>query len=259
MDAQWLTAALRDSGVIGPAARVATVEARRIALETGFSSELYRLRLTGDDGVPASVVVKMPTGTAVREAMDLVGGYRREVTFYEQVAGRAPLGTPRVYAARMAQESSDFVLVLEDLGDWDNADHLAGLSVDAPGAASRSSPDLHAWSERPANADLVRAFPSLDGPVVRPGVSRSCSPRAGRSTASRRARPSRRRWPATPSASASTPRPRSARSPSARCWSTVTSAPTTCSSATGRLTVVDFQLASLAAGPVDIGYLVSRA
>jgi len=142
VDGRWLTTALRDSGVIGPGARVATVEARRIALETGFSSELYRLRLTGDDGVPASVVVKMPTGTSVREAMDLVGGYRREVTFYERVAGRAPLGTPRVYAARMAEASSDFVLVLEDLGDWDNADHLAGLRG--------TRPAVHRGAGRPA-------------------------------------------------------------------------------------------------------------
>src|SRR5581483_1369162 len=84
VDAHWLTDALRESGVISPDERVTGVQAQRIALETGFSSELYRLGLTGDEAVPASVVVKLPTGTAVRDAMDLVGGYRREVTFYQR-------------------------------------------------------------------------------------------------------------------------------------------------------------------------------
>jgi aminoglycoside phosphotransferase (APT) family kinase protein len=257
VDGRWLTAALRESGAIGPVARVATVEARRIALETGFSSELYRLRLTGDDGVPASVVVKMPTGTAVREAMDLVGGYRREVTFYERVAGRAPLGTPRVYAARMAEASSDFILVLEDLGDWENADHLAGLSVARARQCIAQLADLHAWSARPANADLLRDFPSLDTPVTCqvfpvlfaegwrvyreqartpvPAAVAGFAKRFGEHTAT--------------ALGALTER---------RCLVHGDIRADNLFFRDGQLAVVDFQLASLAAGPVDIGYLVSQ-
>jgi hypothetical protein len=233
------------------------VEARRIALETGFSSELYRLRLTGDDGVPASVVVKLPTSTAVREAMDLVGGYRREVTFYELVAGPAPLSTPRVYTARMAEGTSDFILVLEDLGDWDNADHLAGLSLERARQCIAELAGLHAWSARPANADLVRVFPSLDSPVVRqvfPALfaegwrlyrdhARTPVPAAvagyaegfGGHAATALDALTERGWLVHGDIRADNLFFRD-----------------------GRLAVVDFQLTSRAAGPVDVGYLASQ-
>ena len=130
LDAAWLTSALRADGAIGPDARITEVRAERIALETGFSSELYRLHLTGDSAAPASVVAKLPTTTAVREAMDLVGGYARELAFYDQVAPNAPLRTPRAHVAQMAAYSTDFVLVLEDLRGWENGDHYAGLLLD---------------------------------------------------------------------------------------------------------------------------------
>lgn len=41
----------------------------------------------------------------------------RELTFYRDVAGRAPLPTPSAYTARIA--GADFVLVLEDLAGID--------------------------------------------------------------------------------------------------------------------------------------------
>ena len=50
--AQWLTAAI-------DGATVTDVRAEQIAQDTGFSSLLYRVRLTGD-GLPPSVIVKLP-------------------------------------------------------------------------------------------------------------------------------------------------------------------------------------------------------
>jgi aminoglycoside phosphotransferase (APT) family kinase protein len=167
MDEEWMTAVLRDGGVIGSGDRVTGLEAQRMAMETGFSSELYRLWLTGDEPVPRSVVVKVPTATVVREAMDLVGGYAREVAFYEHVAGRAPLSTPAVYLARIADDSTDFVLVLEDLGGWENADHLEGLSFERARQCVGQLAGLHAWSTRDDVAEIVEAFPRLDSPVTR--------------------------------------------------------------------------------------------
>ena len=99
--------------------------------------------------------------------MKMLGGYAREVAFYRHVAGRAPMGTPHVYAVRMAENSADFVLLLEDLRDWDNADHLAGLSLDRARCCIAQLAALHAWSTKPANADVLTAFPSLDTPMTR--------------------------------------------------------------------------------------------
>jgi hypothetical protein len=85
---QWLAAVL-------DAPTVTDVRVEQIALDTGFSSRLYRAHLSGE-GVPNSVIVKLPAESEAGEAMKMLGGYAREVAFYRHVAGRAPMGTPRM-------------------------------------------------------------------------------------------------------------------------------------------------------------------
>jgi len=163
----WLTAVLRGDETVPDTAMVTDVRAEQIAMDSGFSSQLYRLHVTGDAGLPSSLVVKLPAQSEARGAMEMMGGYTREVTFYQRVAGSAPMGTPHVYAARMAQDSGEFVLLLEDLQDWDNADHLAGLSLDRARCGITHLAGLHAWSNDPANADVLEAFPSMNTPMMR--------------------------------------------------------------------------------------------
>ena len=74
--AQWLTAAL-DCGT------VTDVRAERIAEDSGFSSLLYRLHLIGE-GVPSSVIVKLPAQSEARGAMEMLGGYQREFRVYSR-------------------------------------------------------------------------------------------------------------------------------------------------------------------------------
>ncbi len=153
---QWLTAAL--------GAEVTDVRAEQIAQDSGFSSLLYRLHLTGD-GVPSTLIAKLPAVSEARGAMELLGGYRRELAFYQVVAGRAPMGTPRVYTARMIEGTADFVLLLEDLAGWDNADHLAGLSMNRARVCVEALAGLHAWST--TNPAALEAFPSIDTSIAR--------------------------------------------------------------------------------------------
>lgn len=153
---QWLTSILGGPVVTG-------VRAERIAQDSGFSSLLYRLFLTGD-AVPATLIVKLPAESQARGAMDLLGGYRRELAFYRDVAGRVPMDTPRVYAAAGAQDGADFVLVLEDLADWHNADHLAGLTLAQTRTCIGALAALHSW--RP-DESVLQQFPSVDTPVIR--------------------------------------------------------------------------------------------
>ncbi|BBY48604.1 aminoglycoside phosphotransferase [Mycolicibacterium arabiense] len=158
VDAAWLTEAL---GV-----EVTGVRSDRIALDTGFSSLLYRLHLTGDHA-PATVIAKLPAQSEARGAMELLGGYSRELAFYRTVAAHAPIATPRVHAARIAEVGTDFVLILEDLSNWDNADHLAGLSMDRARTCIAALAGLHAWSRTSADPAVLQAFPSLDAPIAR--------------------------------------------------------------------------------------------
>jgi aminoglycoside/choline kinase family phosphotransferase len=99
--------------------------------------------------------------------MELLGGYRRELAFYRTVAGRAPMDTPHVYTAQMVDGSADFVLLLEDLQSWDNADHLAGLSMDRARICIGALAGLHAWSSDAANSAVLEDFPSTDTPIAR--------------------------------------------------------------------------------------------
>lgn len=158
LTAPWLTDAL--------GADVAEVRSERIAADSGFSSLLYRLHLTGA-GVPDTLIAKLPAENEARGAMDLLGGYRRELAFYRDVAGRAPMATPDVYAARLADDGIGFVLLLQDLGDWDNADHLAGLSMDRARTCIASLAGLHAWSSDGANSPALQQFPSIDSTTTR--------------------------------------------------------------------------------------------
>lgn len=158
VDAAWLTEAL---GV-----EVTGVRSDRIALDTGFSSLLYRLHLTGDH-VPATVIAKLPAQSEARGAMELLGGYRRELAFYRTVAGHAPIATPHVHAARIADGGADFVLILEDLSGWENTDHLAGLCLDRVRTCIAALAGLHAWSHTSADPAVLQAFPSLDTPIAR--------------------------------------------------------------------------------------------
>jgi aminoglycoside phosphotransferase (APT) family kinase protein len=162
----WLTDALHAGGSVPKSLTVNTLRAERIALDTGFSSLLYRLYLTGDPGLPSTVIVKLPAQSEARWAMDMLGGYRRELSFYRSVAGRAPIATPRVYAAGMVEDSADFVLVLEDLREWDNADHLAGLSMPRARLCIEQLAGLHAWSVTDADAKALEGFPSIDTPAA---------------------------------------------------------------------------------------------
>jgi aminoglycoside phosphotransferase (APT) family kinase protein len=156
---QWLTAAL--------GAHVANVRVEQIAQDSGFSSLLYRLHLTGDIGLPSTLIVKLPAQSEARGAMELLGGYRRELAFYRSVAGHAPMETPHVYTARMVDDTADFVLLLEDLQSWDNADHLAGLSMERARMCIAALAGLHAWSSDTANAAVLEGFPSADTTIVR--------------------------------------------------------------------------------------------
>ncbi|OBI84853.1 phosphotransferase [Mycobacterium sp. E740] len=165
LDARWLTQALRsDADLTG--ATVEDVRVEQIAVDSGFSSLLYRLHLSGSE-LPPTLIAKLPAQSEARGAMDLLGGYRRELAFYRNVAGRAPMQTPRVYTARMADNGVDFVLLLEDLADWDNADHLAGLSMPQARTCIRQLAGLHAWSCQKSNSVVLEHFPSIDTAIAR--------------------------------------------------------------------------------------------
>ncbi|WNG89355.1 phosphotransferase [Mycobacterium sp. ITM-2016-00317] len=253
---QWLTDVLRTDAGLPRTAAVTDVRAERIAEDSGFSSLLYRLHLTGDD-VPATLIAKLAAESEARGAMELLEGYRRELRFYRDVAGRAPMDTPRVYAARIAEDSVDFVLLLEDLRDWDNADHLAGLSMDRARLAIANLAALHAWSTDPVNCSALQSFPSLSTAVVRELLVPAFGPgwqvyreKSGAAVPRRVARFAERFAESAPQALSALTEHSMLLHGDIRADNMFFDG--------DRLKIVDFQFASVGCGAADIGYLVSQ-
>jgi hypothetical protein len=130
IDAAWLTDALRRSGVLAADAFVATCDARPLGAGGGLIGSLARAHV-GYSGIatdaPRQLIVKFPSSVpanrAVADAFDMYG---REVRFYQTLAATTSLGHPRCYFAARAADSSDFVLLLEDLGERRIGDQVAG-------------------------------------------------------------------------------------------------------------------------------------
>jgi hypothetical protein len=163
----WLTAVLRGSGSIGADTAVTAVRTEQIGEGVGFLSYLYRLYLELDGDGPASLVAKLPTDTDYLQLAQLTGAYDREVAFYSVVAPTAPMRTPRAHVASIAEGTTDFVLLLEDLGHLESGDHLSGLTFDRTGRVIDELARFHAWGwglqPEPARHP---AFAAIDGPVT---------------------------------------------------------------------------------------------
>jgi hypothetical protein len=169
MTADWLTHALRQGAALREA-RVADFDVETISEGVGLIGQVLRLRPRYDrpeEGAPASLVAKFPAAVPEnREIGRLFRFYEREVRFYQELAGRVGIATPRPYYAAMDLERGDYVLLLEDLapgrrlGDQVSSCSLAEAEL-AVGEAAR----LHAiWWQHP---DLARLdwMPYVNDPV----------------------------------------------------------------------------------------------
>jgi hypothetical protein len=165
---EWLTAALRDSGRIAGDGQVAITAAGPLATGTAYSTVMSRIELEGPDGTPPSAVVKLPVTTEIRQVLDGVGAYVREVTFYSELARDVPVRVPETYVVATEEGSTDFVLMIEDLSSFEPADQLEGLTVEQMEAAIDALAAFHAWSwEHERLAGLADRFPPLDSEMGR--------------------------------------------------------------------------------------------
>jgi hypothetical protein len=149
----WLSAALGHQVTIKSRSRI----------PMGYSTAMYRLEVEGPNEAPASVVVKLPVDGPVRQLLEGIGAYVREVTFYSELARNVPVRVPKSYVAEIARDSTDFVLVLEDLSGLEPANQLKGLTLERAEAAVVELAKFHAWSwNHDRLQGLADRFPPLD-------------------------------------------------------------------------------------------------
>jgi len=144
LDTDWLTAALRDVGLL-PHGRVRDVHWQVIG--TGKMGDNVRYTLSYQDAsatAPDSLVAKLPAADATSRANAGSGGvYRREVCFYREIASRVPMRTPQVHLARIHENQTDFVILMEDLAPARPGDQILGCGPDRAELAIREAAKLH--------------------------------------------------------------------------------------------------------------------
>ena len=121
---------------------VDSVRHEQIGVGVGVSSALYRSHLIGD-GVPATVITKLPA--LAEEAVftsTMLRMYIREVKFFEDLAPSCPVRVPASYFGAVDEETSAFIVVMEDMGNMRMIDQTEGMSV---ADAERAVDELAAW------------------------------------------------------------------------------------------------------------------
>jgi hypothetical protein len=165
LDSGWLTGAMHEAGTL-PADEAVTVVASEPLGVPAFAGSLHRLTLSGS-GLPGTAIVKLPTTGALRPVLDVLQAYNRELVFYRDIAPVAPIRCPRVLAAVQAADSTDFVLVIEDLEPLRTVDPVAGLSRAQAERTVDAIARFHAWSwNSPIPADAAATFPPPGGPLL---------------------------------------------------------------------------------------------
>ncbi len=149
VDADWLSEVLqRDIGDV-------TVT----AIGTGQTGCTYRLHL--DDGT--TLVAK--TGAEDPEVRERVAyGYRAELAFYRDIAPTVDVPVPTIHAAVAKEDSSQFVLLMDDLAPAVQGDQIAGAAADVVIDGARALAGLHGprWCD-PAWKDLdILTMPLVD-------------------------------------------------------------------------------------------------
>jgi hypothetical protein len=166
VDSDWLTAAMRRSGRLAPTESVTLIEVQSMTAGTAFSTMMYRLILDGPAGFPSTAILKLPIEGPVRTLLDGIGAYRRELTFYSELAPALPVRVAEAYVTETSSESTDFVLVLEDLTDLEPGDQLRGLTIAQAEGAVDYLAAFHGWAwENARLPEFADRFPPLDGPV----------------------------------------------------------------------------------------------
>ena len=188
IDADWLTSVLTGAGRLPPQARV--VDVTRQPCGTGQLGDAYRFKLTFDppSAGPATLVGKFASQDPTsREFGRSSGYYRCEIGFYTRLAPGLSMSIPTAVHAALADNDTDFVLLMEDLAPARQVDQLLGCSADESARVLEQAAALHAasWHDRDLAAQdwlrgpvgmftqvtdnfagVVKAFPDLCGGLV---------------------------------------------------------------------------------------------
>lgn len=157
---------MRSYGTLDSSGSVSQTDVVSFGDAAGLMGSLFRVTLTYSEGAtgPATVIVKLPMDDpAQRGVADMLLFFQRECTFYAERADTAPYNTATIYGSAQDTETSDFVLVMEDLGRLKQIDQVVGASVEQMDSAVTAIAKQHAqyWQHDELQA-LTNPFMRID-------------------------------------------------------------------------------------------------
>ena len=166
--ADWLTAALRETGVISGSS-VTGFDYEVIGEGVGVLGQLARFNLTYDSpeaGAPKSLVGKFPAAVqGNRDLANLFRFYEREVRFYERIAEEVELRTPKRYYSHFDEDTNDFVLLIEDMAPARCGNQVEGCSqAEAATTVLNMAPFHAAWWGK-VDTPHLEWIPYINDPV----------------------------------------------------------------------------------------------
>ncbi|MDE2561743.1 MAG: phosphotransferase [Sphingomonadales bacterium] len=142
----WLTGRLRAAGLLAAGAVSAF---RWEPIGTGQVGDSVRIHLEYDAPFagPATLAAKFPAADETsRNTAAMFGLYRKEVSFYRDIAPHVAVRLPRVLAAEVDESGARFILLFEDLGPARGGNQLAGCGIEDAREGIRQAAALHAPS-----------------------------------------------------------------------------------------------------------------
>jgi hypothetical protein len=123
---------------------VTDLQTEQIGVGIGVSSAVYKARLTGE-GCPKSIVIKQPAlDPAAVFTSTMLRMYIREVRYFTTLAPISPMRSPGFYFGQVDEETSNFILLIEDLSGLRVVDQNVGMSLDDAGRAVDAVAAMHA-------------------------------------------------------------------------------------------------------------------
>lgn len=179
---EWLTAALKSGGLLQ--GEIAELSLEPIGAGVGLMGELGRFHLSyqGEEQLPATMIAKCAAQNENREVARILDFYNREANFYNLMAGNCPLRLPASYYADVNQETYDFVLLMQDLGDVSPRDQLVGAAREEVEPAITRIAEMHAmhWDKADASwmydmmsvAEAERLKELIYQPSIEPAIEK---------------------------------------------------------------------------------------
>jgi hypothetical protein len=143
-----------------------SIDCNQIGSGIGVSSALYRCKLTGPK-CPSSVIVKLPAlDEAAVFTSTMLRMYIREANFFNSLINEMPIQVPVGYLSLIDEETSKFVVVMEDLGNMRIIDQNIGMTIEDARKSVDAVAKMHAnwWGKGDALAEAGKTV-SLGDPI----------------------------------------------------------------------------------------------